>query len=293
MSHITITAFGDLMLSRNVDDLIQLDDFKIGDEIVDLCKGSDIIFGNLESVLSDKGSPRKCKYCFRGDPLSIKVLRNLSVTDVSVANNHMADYGYDAWLESNKLLSEAGINPIGDYYNLPDPKIRSIKDQVFAFFAFDTRIRELNLHSLKLMIQAIQEKVDYIIVSMHWGREYQHRPDKEIINLAHYLVDLGINIIIGHHPHDLQTIEKYNNGLIIYSMGNFIFDQVGFDRNESMIIQLVFEGNKKHAVLVPIGIEHTMPRIATTSERNYTLKRLSLWSPLCLREEVLGGIVNF
>jgi gamma-polyglutamate biosynthesis protein CapA len=285
-------AFGDIMLSRKVGDLIQNNGFSFDDKLIDKIIGNDIVFGNLESVLSNKGELGKCEYCFRANPLSIKILKNLLITDVSVANNHMADYGYDAWYQSVNLLNKSNISTVGDYYDSPDPLIKLVNHKILAIYAFDTRIRQLDIGLLKKMIEEIREIVDYIIVSIHWGNEYKHRPENETINLAHYLIDIGVNIILGSHPHFLQTIEKYHGGLIFYSLGNFIFDQTGISQNESMMVQFIFTKQNISVSLIPLRIEHYQPRIATSSERKSTLERLSYWSNKSIKEEISSGIIQ-
>jgi len=157
---------------------------------------------------------------------------------------------------------------------------------------FDTRIRYLDISLLKTMIEEIRGIVDYIIVSIHWGNEYKHCPENETINLAHYLIDIGVNIILGSHPHFLQTIEKYHGGLIFYSLGNFIFDQTGICQNESMMVQFIFTKQDISVSLIPLRIEHYHPRIATSSERKSTLERLSHWSNKSIKAEILSGFIQ-
>ncbi len=94
-----------------------------------------------------------------------------------------------------------------------------------------------------------------IVVSIHWGIEHEHYPRSYQIALAHSIIDAGASIILGHHPHVLQSIELYNNGIILYSMGNFVFDMASDDTYESALFQFKFTGSKLVSVsIIPIQI---------------------------------------
>jgi len=151
---IKMIVFGDIMLSRKVGDLIKNNEFSLDTKLIEKIIGNDIVFGNLESILSNKGKLGKCKYCFRANPLAIKILKNILITDVSVVNNHMADYGYDAWYQSVSLLNKSNISTVGNYYNLPDPLIKLINHKIIAIYALKMLNNHIytNLHLKKINI---------------------------------------------------------------------------------------------------------------------------------------------
>jgi poly-gamma-glutamate synthesis protein (capsule biosynthesis protein) len=154
---------------------------------------------------------------------------------MSVANNHAMQYEDDAFHESAEALRAQGITPIG----IAD---RDGKSNGYAYARGDVRIKcfaysyrpdnhrkqgVLYATENRLALEQIRQARDegnVVVVSLHWGDEYLHVPSKKQILLAHAMVDAGAGLIIGHHPHVLQGIERYKNGYIAYSLGNFIAD---------------------------------------------------------------------
>lgn len=109
--------------------------------------------------------------------------------------------------------------------------------------------------------------------------------------MAQAAIEAGADVVIGHHPHVLQGIEKYQDGLILYSLGNFVFDQYGFDQNESLIAKFVIGSDKRELRLEPIRIESFMPRPTDQQEQEVTLRRLASWSDQDLAQEIQSGII--
>ncbi|HBR81070.1 MAG: hypothetical protein UX09_C0007G0008 [Candidatus Uhrbacteria bacterium GW2011_GWE2_45_35] len=289
-----ISAVGDVMLSRAVGSKLYSVPVEqafagVYGEFLD----SDLVFGNLESVLATSTLESTKEIRFQADPARIDVLGFLSFSHLSVINNHNGDYGQAAWEESVENLRAAGISPIGGYRNDGETVFLEINGKRMAFLAFDTTIYNLTPESLTEQISQAAAVSDITIVSFHWGAEYQHFPNTEQKELAHTAIEAGADIVIGHHPHVLQGIEKYQNGLIFYSLGNFIFDQFGEDENESLIVHLEFNEVRKSLELVPARIEGYFPRVATEEEREVTLGRLAGWSDFSLNEEIKSGSVTW
>ncbi|MBM5790029.1 CapA family protein, partial [Candidatus Parcubacteria bacterium] len=111
-------------------------------------------------------------------------------------------------------------------------------------------------------INSAKQTHDMVIVSMHWGEEYQPVPEQATVQLAHTLVDAGADVIFGHHPHVLQPVERYKDKLIFYSLGNFVFDQRGEEQNRSLIATVdVWDDGSLSYLLTPVVIEHYFPRL--------------------------------
>lgn len=124
----------------------------------------------------------------------------------------------------------------------------------FGFLSFD-----LVTYPKTLIVEKVKEnisKVDVLIVSLHWGAEYQKEPNAQQKKLAHEIIDAGAKIIIGHHPHVTQPVESYRSGLIFYSLGNFVFDQPWSEATkQGQITKIIFEGKDvKSYELTPIYI---------------------------------------
>jgi len=149
---------------------------------------------------------------------------------LNVANNHVLEHGKSKFINMLESLKERGISVIGSCKN-PFIIIRvggiklgfiGISQVQDPNYVKNTYINDIN--TAYRLIKTNKEKVDHIIVSVHWGQEYTLKPTQEQRELGHRLIDAGARILIGHHPHTVHKVEEYNNGLIIYSLGNFISD---------------------------------------------------------------------
>lgn len=249
---INVIFVGDIMLGRGVAGQIE----KYGDERYPFLKiageisGADLAFGNLEGPISGRGVNNKSKYSFRFNPEAVNGLKFAGFDVLSLANNHIFDWGREAIEDTVFILKTNEISPVGagkDYLEANSPVIKEINDSAgsplkIAFFAYSNL--ESNAQALEATkdkagrssfdIERIKEEVyavkqlevaDIVIVSFHWGEEYQSRSDKKQQEIGRALVESGADLIIGHHPHVVQEIERYKNGWIAYSLGNFIFDQ--------------------------------------------------------------------
>ncbi|HLD18072.1 MAG TPA: AmmeMemoRadiSam system protein B [Patescibacteria group bacterium] len=270
----TLTAVGDVMLGRKVADwLSQTTIEEALKEASSAVAGSDLIFANLESVFTRSETVVDKPIRFKGDPeMGTDALTFMGFTQVSVANNHVNDYGEAAWKESIGYLKTAGIDPVGGYRNDGVPVIAELRDRRVVFLAFDDLNRRIDLSSASEQIQSAHVLGDLLIVSFHWGNEYEHFPIQRQKDLAHRAIDAGADLVIGHHPHVLQGMEKYKDGLILYSLGNFIFDQIGEDENESVVAKIQWEGSKWSVEFIPMRIKRGFPRFANEEEKQATFR---------------------
>ncbi len=241
---VTFTFAGDIMLDRGVRNSVIKNfsnDYSALFEKIDILKKSDIIFANLEGTASDQGVDQKNLYSFRMDPAIIPALKGAGITILSMANNHVADWGRIAFIDTlarlkeNEILYTGGGNDkteaetptIIEKYGIkigflgfsdkgPDYMVASI-DKAGVLLANDPDFDEI--------IKNASKQVDYLVVYFHFGEEYQTKHNKRQEYLAHRAVDDGAKLIIGSHPHVVEDTEVYKNSFIAYSLGNFIFDQ--------------------------------------------------------------------
>lgn len=238
----TMLFVGDIMLSRSVGALIE----KKGDynlpfiNIADFLKSADLTFANLENPVSSRGVNVGSKYSFRADPRTIEGLKYAGFNIVSIANNHMWDYGREAFLDTMTHLREAGIDFVGGGNNSKEahqPVIKDVKGTKVAFLAYTEFLQSViagknsagitrwDMEQMKKDIIAAQNESDLVVVSFHWGDEYQTKHNLKQEQFAKAAIDAGADLIIGHHPHVVQEVEQYKEGWIAYSLGNFVFDQ--------------------------------------------------------------------
>ena len=289
-----LTAVGDIMLSRSVATwLEQTTILEVFTEAKYVMEKSDLVFGNLESVLSRSQVEIEKSIRFKANPERVDVLQFLGMTHVSVSNNHINDYGEAAWEESRGYLQNAGIQPVGGYRNDGEVVVREIQGQRVVFLAFETWNHALDPLQVKKQVEEAKTKGNLVIVSFHWGYEYEHVHHPSQTLLAHTAIDAGADLILGHHPHVLQGIEKYKDGLILYSLGNFVFDQFGEDENESVVARFSFEEKTRSIELIPMRIKRGFPRVAIEEEQRSTMAIIASWSEPDISEDLLDGKIHW
>ncbi len=246
----TLSAIGDIMFTDKVisscgtggaDDLFQ--------HTRSILLKSDFTIGNLETPLSNRSAlvahPGKA-FVFCAPQEFARSLRFGGVNIVSLANNHMMDYGLPALSDTMQTLQSHGVLYTGAGRDLAEasrPLICEAKGLKIAFLAFTYAFPAkknapgccpCNLVFMQKQIRAVKESGHLVIVSIHHGIEYVDYPNRYIMSLFRGAADAGANVVLGHHPHVVQGLEVYKNTLIVYSLGNFISDYSDKDvRRES------------------------------------------------------------
>ncbi len=238
----TLLFTGDIMLSRSVGALMQSKNnynFPF-EKIAPTLQGADLTISNLENPVSTRGIKVGSIYSFRADPKVMQGLEYAGIDIVSIANNHMWDYGHEAFLDTMTHLAEVGINFTGGGHNFEEahrPIVKDVKGTKVAFLAYteflqsviasknSAGITNFNTDQIKKDIAVANQLSDLVIVSFHWGDEYQAKHNQKQERFAKAAIDAGADLIIGHHPHVVQEVEQYKDGWIAYSLGNFVFDQ--------------------------------------------------------------------
>ncbi|MDP1879597.1 MAG: CapA family protein [Parachlamydiaceae bacterium] len=204
-----------------------------------LFQKGDIGFCNLEGVLSDDELKREspASYGFRGNPFMAKTLREAGIDIANIANNHILQHGQKSFDETIAHLNKNKISPLGireqgAYSSLP--LIKECKGLTLGFLGYSFVPEQFypqnvpyaisSLEAIKSDIKCLQQHVDIVVLSGHFGLEISNNPSLNSIDLMHALIDAGADIIIRHHPHDVQPVEFYKEKLILYSLGDFIFD---------------------------------------------------------------------
>jgi poly-gamma-glutamate capsule biosynthesis protein CapA/YwtB (metallophosphatase superfamily) len=250
--YITVAAVGDMMFARTVGEGVAANGPGYPFGLLHGLLNADITFGNLECVLSDRGTPADKGFTFEGDPAVAGALAKAGFDVVSVANNHSMDYGPDAFLDTLANLDTAGIERAGggqDSTAAHTPAILEAHGLRIAFLAYGAFVEEA---SFPIALQkatdtspgiawidpgvvakdvaAARRVADIVVVSMHSGLEYTSGLWQTQIDVAHEAIDAGAALVLGSGPHVLQGIEYYGDGVIAYSLGNFIFDFDDQDR---------------------------------------------------------------
>lgn len=228
-STVSLFFVGDIMLGRTVNtQMLHFQDFtwpfqNVGDKLAE----SDLTVANLESPFRSGCSATDSGMIFCSDPRSISGLTFAGIDIVNLANNHILNQGQSGLTETINILKDAHIYPLG----LGKPVYINIKDTLFAFLGANDvgvypSIASASSPSFLQEIKSARSKANFVVVTVHWGNEYQSRSSSRQQTLAHQYIDAGADIVIGHHPHWVQESEVYKSKVIYYSLGNFIFDQM-------------------------------------------------------------------
>lgn len=287
---------GDIMLGRYVETLAKNegDDLRSFQNVRDFLK-QHVTIANLEGPIPEKHMPTLVKgmsFSFAsGTP---RALKEGGVTAVSLANNHMFDRGETGYEETKRALDAEGVAhfggyaPTGDYF---ETDMGGTKAIVFGFTVISSLWDEEK--ALQVAQTLTENKAEaYFIAFMHWGDEYvtQNRYQREF---AHKLIDLGVDAIIGAHPHVVQGVEIYNGKPIFYSLGNFIFDQYWRkDLENGLLVKVVSEANAYRYDLIPVHSKRSIPYIATSTKRDKILSSVAKQSDESLKNSILMGSLS-
>jgi poly-gamma-glutamate synthesis protein (capsule biosynthesis protein) len=207
--------------------------------VADIFESDDLTIVNFEGTLTTSTSRADKTYAFKGDPSYTEILTSSGVEACNLANNHSHDYGSQSFTDTQEYLTEAGLITFG-YDSVAVTEVNGVQVGLVGIYEL-AKGQECEEDLETAMAAAKEQGAELIIVSFHWGIEKDEVPDSTQQYLAHKAVDLGANLVVGHHPHVLQGIEEYNGVNIVYSLGNFCF---GGNKNPSdkdtMIYQQTF-----------------------------------------------------
>jgi poly-gamma-glutamate capsule biosynthesis protein CapA/YwtB (metallophosphatase superfamily) len=262
-TNVTIAAVGDILFGRYGEDKTYLPVPHVPDPFAELApelRAADLAFCNIESPVVPE--PRSFgvfkRMTFRADPEKMKLVADAGFDVVSLANNHMFNMKAQAVPETVANVAAAGLRPGGAGRTPADamrPVVVDVRGVRVAFLMFTvwnntgksgfTKDGSLAFfeHEGKLEATAVAEiraarrylGADFVIVSIHWGLEYHDHPHRGQEQLAAAMREAGADLVLGHHPHVAQDIRYKRGQAVVFSMGNFLFDNPSLDRRESMI----------------------------------------------------------
>lgn len=261
-------------------------------DVSPIFESCDIAFANLETCVSTRGeSEKKEGFGFQSSPDKLEVYTAAGIDIVSVANNHVRDFGMDALYDTFDNLNKYGIEYIGGGRNITEARALKIMNangykvgfvgynmimHDSTWYATDTRagIAGLDLTNEEEILAEIREydkQCDILIVSIHWGLEYLTEALGEQEILAHALADNGVDLVIGHHPHVLEPIEMYKGAPIFYSIGNFVFYKMNDEAGQSAVFTAEFDENGfVGAKMYPVLINLCRANLLSEEDEDYT-----------------------
>lgn len=254
---ITLAAVGDISLSRAVNWQMQKGSspFYPFLKTAAILRSADLTIGNLEGPLVKSCLLTTKGMVFCGAPTNAAGLAFAGFDLINLTNNHIHNYGGAGIQNTIAALASHKIS----YFGLNTTATRQIKNTALIFLGFDDTLKPIKKSEMSTKIKEAKTKADLVIINFHWGIEYQKQPSGRQQGLAHLAIDAGADLIIGHHPHVLQPVEYYRGRPILYSLGNFVFDQPWSEETMIGAIALITIENKQVTAIdfVPVQISQT------------------------------------
>jgi poly-gamma-glutamate synthesis protein (capsule biosynthesis protein) len=300
----TLAAVGDIMLGRRVGDRHLADPGAPLKPLAKRLAAAEITLGNFESTLSTAGSPTQGGDSFAASPRVTSELRAAGFDLLSLANNHVGDYGDRALRQTLARFESSGIKTVGagrDLAAARRPVIIKRNGVGIGFMAVDSigetpaatrsragtnrlnmppRTGPLNRSQLRRItsdIRTLDSRVDVVVVLTHWGTQYTHRPESSQRIAARAFADAGADLVIGGHPHWVQGLEVADAAVVVHSLGNFVFDMdFQTKTREGIFLEIVLWGDRVKAVEpVPYVIDNAFtPRLVSGAQSRAILADL-------------------
>lgn len=291
---ITMVLGGDVMLARDVERRLQdkSPEYALG-FIKDRLQ-ADITLVNFEGAIPAEHEPTEnMEFKFSVSKNLLSVILNSGITHLSLANNHSLDFKEEGYKNTTEVLDRKGFVAGGH-------PVKISSSSVFTYKKNEKKVVIVNINAtysypdVKNVLAVVPEleENDLLVAFIHWGEEYELDHNEKQSEFAHALVDGGFDLIVGHHPHVVQDIEKYKDSLIFYSLGNFIFDQYWQDDvQEGLLLSLEEDKNNWNIELVPVEskTERLQPREMIGEVRKRFLLELAERSENSLRSDITTG----
>jgi len=294
---VIINAVGDIMLAGSGTGLFKRTgyDYPFTATTATLLQG-DLNIGNLESPIARSGEEYSGKkFRFKSDPAAAPALRRAGFNHLSLANNHILDFGPTALEETIATLDGLGISHSGAGPDLESARresivtVKGVRIALLAysltypseFYAGDGRAGTAPGYEgyYRSDIARAKQSADYVIVSFHWGAECAELPKEYQKSTARKAIDAGADVVLGHHPHVLQGIEFYKSGVIFYSLGNFAFASRSRKADRSMIARITLDNGISAVEVIPLNVLYTdvrfQPRLLSGSRGRAVADRLN------------------
>ncbi len=292
---ITLTCVGDIMLGRDVAQACEEhgSTWPLAEVAAELAR-ADLTLGNLECPLTDVRTRMPRVNSLRASPDMARVLAEAGFDVLGLANNHAADYGRPGLTETLSALEEAGITPIGAGRTLQKAKagrvvtVRGLRVGFAGFSNFPyvnfvhdpprAGISMLSEEALRECLPPLARRCDVLVVSFHWGKEGSRAVSDFERRTAHLAVDLGADLVVGHHAHVRGEIERYRGALICYCLGNLVFDQHSWGGNEGYILHCeVSRSGVESFEALPVEVvdcraRYTLPGVVSSLESRDPLR---------------------
>ncbi len=292
---ISIIFVGDVMLGRAVEEKYKQED--IFRNVTSIFNGADAVVANLEGpILNNHLKTPNNSYKFSFSTTTLDILKFSGFTDLSLANNHTDNSMRTGYFETMLNLKSAGLNYFGDPNLISEYSAneREISGKKFVFAGVNDTYGNLTQKSIINFAESLRGKFseDFLVFVMHWGEEYKTIANNRQVSIGEGLIDVGVDLVIGSHPHVVQNIEKYNGKYIFYSLGNFVFDQYfSSSTQQGLGVDLRIGEKGVEIELSPVDLYNSTPEFLTADKKAERLQEYSLLSA-SLKSEIISGILK-
>lgn len=291
---VSIIFTGDVMLGRDVEMRLLREERGYALSSIKDDLHADAVVMNFEASVPENHIQTQfmeMKFSVRPDLISELLLS--SPTYLSLANNHSLDYGAVGYRNTVEVLERAGFQAFGHatLISTSSLSIIEVKGQRILLVHLNATYGNPDVSLIKGVIDSAGP-ADLTVAYIHWGTEYEPLNDSAQEKLAHTLIDSGFDLIVGHHPHVVQNVERYNDGLIFYSLGNFIFDQYWMPEvQEGLVLKIVGDEGGWEVELIPVESASVsiQPRLMHSDARQVLLDGLANRSSQSLRTDIAKG----
>lgn len=283
---------GDVMLGREVEvRMRRRDPFR---DLAPLLGRAGAAVANLEGPIA--APERTGPLCFHFPPESAEALARAGFTHLQLANNHALDQGQAGLDQTRDRLRQAGLAGLGDPSWEAEPQAEPVQvgpERVLLvpWNATGPYVQLSRMTEFLGGLRALHRRAR-IVVSVHWGTEYHGLADPRQTTLGRALVDAGADLVVGHHPHVVQNVERHNGGLIFHSLGNLVFDQWRREETrDGLLLKVTFPGGALRCELLPVEGRHAQPRLAEGLVRSRALAALAAKSSPELGPGIQAGLL--
>lgn len=289
---------GDVMLARDVEKRLLREERGYALSFLQDRFQADMVVANFESSVPETHQPTmnmEMRFSVRPELLAELSIHN--VTHLSLANNHSLDYGESGYRNTVNVLESMGFKAAGHPVTVSSSSVFILETgkRRVVIVNINATYRYPSLESVRASVPAELEENDLLVAYIHWGEEYEPVHNQPQESFAYALIDSGFDLIVGHHPHVVQDVEQYGQGLIFYSLGNFIFDQYWQPEvRQGLLLDLV-EGQEGWRIeLVPVESQtaHVQPREMEEKARSAFLLGLAGRSSYSLRADIAKGHIS-
>ncbi|ASF40573.1 capsular biosynthesis protein [Halobacillus halophilus] len=291
-SYFSAAFVGDMMFGRNVKEVTERKgtDY-LFEKVAPYFESADYVTGNFENPVTLEGKSYDeidKSIHLSADPSAVEALKDANFSNVNLANNHAMDFGPEGLLDTVQTFEDKELDFVGagkdleaaqqiDYKKTNGLKIATlgfsdVYVSGFRALEYNPGIAAADPESFLPLVREAKENADMVVVNIHWGAEYDNKPHPRQQEMAKAIVGAGADVIIGHHPHVLSPVEVYDNSVIFYSLGNFIFDQGWSRTRDSALVNydLMEDGTGRFEIL-PMRIRESRPAV---TNNKYNQKKI-------------------